>query len=76
MLRMDHEQVAKIRSLNDKEITPQETLFGHKAISSMARLTLALRFLATRETYRFFLTHSDLKECNLLHCKASLQSYQ
>ena len=52
MLRMDHEQVVEICSLIDKEITPLETLFGHKAISSMARLTLTLRFLATGETYR------------------------
>ena len=49
---MDHAQVVEIFTLIEKEITPQETLFGHKAISPMARLTLTLRFLATGETYR------------------------
>ena len=52
MMRMEYAQVLEILSLVEKDITPQKIFGGNEIICPMARLTLALRFLATGETYR------------------------
>eukprot|EP00112_Aurelia_sp_Birch-Aquarium-sp1_P024660 Seg788.16 transcript_id=Seg788.16/GoldUCD/mRNA.D3Y31 product="Protein ALP1-like" protein_id=Seg788.16/GoldUCD/D3Y31 len=52
MMRMEHAQVLETLSLIEKDITPQKIFGGNKIICPLARLTLALRFLATGETYR------------------------
>ncbi len=51
MMRMEHTQFLEIK-LIERHITPQQILGGNRVISPMSRLTLALRFLATGETYR------------------------
>ena len=52
MMRMEYAQVLETLSLIEKDITPQKIVGGNEIICPVARLTLALRFHATRETYR------------------------
>ena len=52
VMRMEYAQVLEILSFIEKDITPQKIFGGNEIICPMARLTLALRFLATGETYR------------------------
>ena len=52
MMRMTHEDFLRILCLIERDITPEEISGGTDVITSKARLTLTLRFLATGESYR------------------------
>ena len=52
MMRMKHEDFLIILSHIEKDITPHQVSGSNSVISPKARLTLALRFLATGETFR------------------------
>ena len=52
MMRMTHEDFLHILGLIEREITPQQISGGTDVISSKARRTLTIRFLATGDTYR------------------------
>ena len=52
MMRMSHKEFLDILQLIEKDITPKQIIGGTKVICAKARLTVAIRFLATRETYR------------------------
>ena len=52
MMRKTHEDFLRMLSFIDQDITPEQISGGTDVISSKARLTLTLRFLATGETYR------------------------
>ena len=52
MMRMSYEEFLGILQLIEKDITPKQIIGGTKVICAKARLTVAIRFLATGETYR------------------------
>ena len=52
MMRMDYEDFLYILKMIEKDITPKEMLGGHRAINAKSRLIIAIRFLATGESYR------------------------
>ena len=52
MLRMSHEDFLYILSLIERDIAPQEILGGYTTINARSRLTLAIRFIATGESFR------------------------
>ena len=52
IMRMKHEDFLAILTFIEKEITPHQIIGGNTVINAKARLTLALRFLATVETVR------------------------
>ena len=52
MMRMDYEDFLYILKVIEKDITPKEMLGGHRAINAKSRLIIAIRFLATGESYR------------------------
>lgn len=52
MMRMTHDDFVEILRLIEPDITPRQVTGGHKVITAAERLTLAIRFLATGETYR------------------------
>ena len=49
---MSYEDFLYILNLIEKDITPKQILGGHKVINAKSRLILAIRFLATGESYR------------------------
>lgn len=52
IMRMSHQDFNYIFSVIEQDITPHQILGGHKAMNSKARLTLAIRFIATEESFR------------------------
>ena len=52
MMRMTYDDFTEILRVIEPDITPQQVNGGHKVIRAAERLTLAIRFLATGETYR------------------------
>lgn len=52
MMRMNYETFRKILTAIEPIITKRQVVGGHKVITPSARLTIALRFLATGETFR------------------------
>ena len=52
MMRMDYEDFLYILKMIEKDLTPKEMLGGHRAINAKSRLIIAIRFLATGESYR------------------------
>ena len=52
MMRMSHEDLLFLLSQIEKDITPKQISGGNPVISAKSRLTLAIRFLATGESYR------------------------
>ena len=52
MMRMSYEDFLYILNLIEKDITPKQILGGQKVINAKSRLILAIRFLATGESYR------------------------
>ena len=51
MMRMGFKHFNKILNLIAPDITPQEIIGGNYVISAEKHLTVALRFLATGETF-------------------------
>ena len=49
---MDFKHFNEIFNLIAPDITPQEIVGGNKVISAAERLTVTLKFLATRETFQ------------------------
>ena len=60
MMRMNFETFSEILMAIEPEISKEQVIGGHKIIKPAVRLTLALRFLATGETFTslHFLTFS------------------
>ena len=52
MMRMSHEDFLRILGHIEPDITPHQVTGGNNVISPKSRLTLAIRFLATGETFR------------------------
>ena len=52
MMRMNYDDFTTILGIIEPYITPKQILGGTKVIKAPERLTLAIRFLATGETYR------------------------
>ena len=52
MFRMTHSDFQNILQYIEKEITPQDTVFGTRCILGPERLALTLRYLATGETFQ------------------------
>ena len=52
IMRMSHKEFLDILQLMEKDITPKQIIGGTKVICAKARLTVAIRFLATGETYQ------------------------
>ena len=52
MMRMNYETFREILTAIEPIITKRQVVGGHKVIAPSARLTIALRFLATGETFR------------------------
>ena len=57
MMRMSHEDLLFLLSQSEKDITPKQSSGGNPVISAKSRLTLAIRFLATGESYRSLQCH-------------------
>ena len=49
---MTHEDLISLLSLFEKDITPKQINGGNPVIDAKSRITLAIRFLATGESYR------------------------
>ena len=52
MMRMNYEDFKAILGFIESDITPHQVMGGHKVITPAERLPLAIRFLATGESYR------------------------
>ena len=52
MVRMNYENFCEILRSFEQYITPKEIFGGAKVVKAAERLTLAIRFMATGETFR------------------------